>query len=239
MSLKLVSLNIEAQKHLPTVSNFLDKENADVVCLMEVCEKDVLQIAGNKYQFAVFAPSDILLDGKVTGVAILSKHPIFEVVKYHCGENISEYTSLPRVRGTHAPTLIMAKIMEGENEYQIGAIHFSWTKDGHENSRQEGHMEKLLEFLGRQGEFVLCGDFNIPRGYKLYEKLNTLYKDNIPSEVLTTIDPEIHRANKDVREKLKLVVDYIFSTPKYRVDNVRVESGVSDHCGVVCQIDKI
>lgn len=236
MSLKSVSINIEADKHLKSVREFLAKEAADVICLMEAREIDVLEIAHNDYPFVIFAPSDVLSDGNKTGIAMLSKYPIFEVEKYYCGENVSKYTKLPRVMGTHTPTLLMAKIMSDEGEMNIGAIHFSWTKDGHENARQERHMEKLIEFLGRQGEFVLCGDFNIPRGYKLYEKLNMLYKDNIPSEVLTTIDPEIHRANKDERGKLKLVVDYIFSTPKYQVEKVRVEEGISDHCGVVANV---
>jgi endonuclease/exonuclease/phosphatase family metal-dependent hydrolase len=239
MKLKMASVNIEAGKHLMTVREFLTKEKADLVCLMEVRQADVLDLAGATYPFVVFAPSDILVSGEVTGVAILSKYPIFETDKYYCGENSDKYTRLPRVMGTHAPTLLMAKIMKGNVEYQLGAIHFSWTADGHENERQIAHLAKLLKYLNDKGELVLSGDFNIPRGYPLYYLTKENYKDNIPQSVSTTIDSKLHRANWEEEGKLKLVVDYVFSTPKYEVSGVRVESGVSDHCGVVCKISKL
>ena len=64
MSLKLVSVNIEGKKHLKTVTKFLTKENADMVCLMEVREIDVLKLAGEEYPFVVFAPNDKLSNGR-------------------------------------------------------------------------------------------------------------------------------------------------------------------------------
>jgi len=239
MSVKVVSINIEADKHLGRVGKFLAKELADLVCLMEVRQKDVLEIAGDHYPFVVFAPSDILVSGEITGVAILSKYPIFETEKYHCGENISRYTKLSREMGTHAPTLLMVKIMKDEMEYQMGAIHFSWTPDGHENQRQIDHLNKLLKYLEKKDEFVLCGDFNIPRGYPLYYLMKEHYLDNIPSEIATTIDPKLHRANWEIGGKLKLVVDYVWSTKSYEVKKVKIESGVSDHCGVVCEVERL
>ena len=112
--------------------------------------------------------------------------------------------------GTHAPILVLAKI----GQIQIGAVHFSWTPDGSVDDRQRRHMQLLLEYLSTKGELVLCGDFNTPRGNELYEKLLTNYLDNIPTEIQTTIDPKLHRINFENLGKLKLVVDYIWSSPK-------------------------
>lgn len=235
--MKIVSINIEDKKHLERVVSFLAREDAIVVCLMEVREQDVLILAGDKYPYVVYAANSLLSGtSEKTGVAILSKKMIFEVEKYYCGEKASEYITSPG-NGTHAPVVLLAKIVSEEGECQIGAVHFSWTPDGHENPRQEDHLKKLLKYLEKQGEFVLCGDFNIPRGYKLYQSLADKYQDNIPVAIASTIDPSLHRANFAQHGKLALVVDYVWSTPKYRVSQVRIEDGISDHCGVVCVVD--
>lgn len=239
MKLKLVSINIEGQKHLELVKQFLTKENADIVCLMEVCKDDILDLASKNFPFVIFAPNDVFVDsGKEVGVGMLSKYPIYEVAKYGCEENQDKYTKLPGM-GTHMPLLLFSKIMVENEEFRIGAIHFSWTKDGKENERQVQRLKKLLTFLKDKDEFVLCGDFNIPRKYKLYYALAEKYKDNIPEKIKTTIDPVLHRANFVQKGKLQLVVDYVWSTPKYRVSEVRVEQGVSDHCGVGFSVAKI
>lgn len=105
-------------------------------------------------------------------------------------------------------------------------------------------MRLLLDLLKGE-EIVIAGDFNIPRGNEMYQKLQTHFRDNIPTEVESTVDPILHYANKDISGTLKLVVDYIWSTPKYKVENVRVVSGVSDHCALACllmtegELDKV
>lgn len=222
---------MEGDKHLKTVEEFIMRERAEVVCLMEACEQDMLEMVGTQYPYYQYAPNDILPNGKRTGVMILANKPITLVKKYYCGEGEGAYLTAPGM-GTHSPILLLTKI----GGLQIGAVHFSWTPDGHENLRQEAHLAKLLEFVKARGEMVLCGDFNIPRGYKLYHEIARQLKDNIPTEIVSTIDPHLHRANKVEAGKLALMVDYVWSTPKYEVKNVRVVSGVSDHCGVVATL---
>jgi endonuclease/exonuclease/phosphatase family metal-dependent hydrolase len=240
MSLKVVSINIEGRKHLERVTRFLEKEDAQVACLMEVCQSDVLQIAGNNYPFVVFAKNDVLgniaqtEDLTPTGVAILSKFVMIEVEKEYFGEQ-PRLKIVPPKSSTHAPVLLSAQI----GEYRIGVVHFTWTKGGMVSEVQRTHMERLLNYLSKQGELVLCGDFNSPRGGEMYHKLVGRLTDNIPAEIETTIDPRLHYTNQEVRGKLQLVVDYVWSTSQYEVKNVRVESGVSDHCAIVCEVDKL
>jgi endonuclease/exonuclease/phosphatase family metal-dependent hydrolase len=166
-----------------------------------------------------------------TGVAILSKQMMDDYEVFYCGEGDRAYLEKPGM-GTHAPILILAKI----DELQIGAVHFSWTANGTIDERQRKHVAILLDYLSTKGELVMCGDFNIPRGNEMYEKLLTNYHDNVPMEIQTTLDPILHYANRENPGILKLVVDYVWSTPKYSVSEVRVEQGVSDHCGLVFDV---
>lgn len=231
MATKIVSINIERHKHFERVKAFLAKENSEIVCLMEVNEFDVETLAGEMYPHTVYAPNDVMPESEgsgTTGVAILSRQPIDSSEKFYCGEEDKLDLKKPGM-GTHAPILILAKI----GQIQIGAVHFSWTADGGVDERQRKHTEILLDYLSTKGELVLCGDFNIPRGNEMYQKIAGVYKDNIPAEITTTLDPILHRANFEILGKLKFVVDYVWSTPKYVVSELQVVQGVSDHCGLI------
>jgi endonuclease/exonuclease/phosphatase family metal-dependent hydrolase len=234
MGIKLVSVNIEGQKHLGSVGEFLAREDTEIVCLMEACETDVAELCNGKYPYYEYAPNDVLTSGLPTGVVIISKQPMKRVEQYYCGEDDRAYLVNPGM-GTHAPVLLIAEV----GTMRIGAVHFSWTPNGSIDARQKKDTGVLLDYLRTKGELVVCGDFNIPRPNKMYRQLALNYRDNIPMSITTTIDPTLHYANKDQPGKLETVVDYVWSTPQYRVENVRVECGVSDHCAVVCEINKV
>lgn len=234
MGIKIVSLNIEGQKHLETVKAFLAREGADVVCLMEVYESDLALIA-REYPYTIYAPNNVIdaVSGITLGVAVLSKVAIDSSEILYCDGKSRETIEVVG-EGTHSPVVVMARV----GEYQIGATHFTWTPQASVTDKQRDHIERLLALTAGR-EVVLCGDFNIPRGSEMYRELAGRYKDNIPREIATTIDPDLHRANWQVRGRLALVVDYVWSTPRYSVRDVRVVSGVSDHCALVCDVSKV
>ena len=240
MATKLVSLNIEGKKHLKEVKEFLVKTKAHIVCLMEVCREDVLDLAGAQYPFVVFAPNDVLGNNrdsgesmKVTGVAILSKQVIEESEKDNFG--VKPRTFIDRSGETsHAPVLLTAKV----GDVYVGTTHFTWTRDGSVSESQKKHLKLLLSKV-KNREIILCGDFNIPRGNELYSELAKNFKDNIPSDIETTLDPVLHYANKEEVGRLKFVVDYMWSTKGYKVSDLQVISGVSDHCALVCTISLV
>jgi endonuclease/exonuclease/phosphatase family metal-dependent hydrolase len=204
---------------------------------MEACQEDLLTLGGGQYPDIQYAPNDVLVhtpNRLKTGVAILAKIPITEVEKYYCGEDVNTCLNRPG-EGTHTP-IVLTAIVDG---IRLGVVHFSWTHDGNADARQRQTLQKLLAFAHSKGEMILGGDFNIPRGRELYFQLAKEYHDNIPHEIATTIDPQLHRANREIPGNLRLVVDYLWSTPKYQVKDVRVESGVSDHCALVCTISLV
>ena len=240
MATKLISLNIEGKKHLKEVREFLAKSEADIACLMEVCREDVLELAGERYPFVVFAPNDVLGNHKnvddslvETGAAILSKKVIEESEKDYFGEKPRTFIDRSG-KTSHAPVLLTAKV----GGLVLGIVHFTWSINGRVSEIQHKHLKSLLSKV-KDGEMILCGDFNIPRGNELYEELAKNFKDNIPSEIETTLDPVLHYANKEEVGRLKFVVDYMWSTKGYKVSDVQVISGVSDHCALVCTISLV
>ncbi len=231
---KIVSINIERHKHFERVVDFLKKENPEIICLMEVCESDVAILAGESYPFRVYAPNSVMPESEgvgTTGVAILSKEMMDDYEVFYCGEKTDAHLVNTEFGG-HTPTVILAT----SGTLQIGTIHFTWTSNGSVDDKQRHHMEVLLDYLSTKDKLIVCGDFNIPRGNEMYLRLAEKYKDNIPLTIDTTLDPELHRANFEKSGKLKYVVDYVWSTPTYEVSEVRVEQGVSDHCGLVFSV---
>lgn len=214
----------------------MQKEDSEIVCLMEVAESDLREIRGEKYPYFAYAPNDAMPKSEgvgTTGVAILSKKPIDNPEKFYCGEDDSAFLTEPGM-GTHAPILITAQI----GDIQIGAIHFTWTKDGLVDDRQRRHVGILLNYLKSKGEIVVCGDFNIPRPNEMYLEIAKQYKDNIPKVITTTLDPNLHRANFMTPGKLKFVVDYAWTSPRYSVLELQVVQGVSDHCGLIFNVEQ-
>lgn len=232
MSLRIISINVEKDRHKEAVKKFLDQERAEVVCLMEVGEEDLTYFAGDKYKHISYIPNVRLGNGGTVGVAMLSVPPLNNVEKIAYGSRkVLEFEKSNK--GTHLPVLILAEV----DGYQIGTIHGTWTQGGGIDEVQRQDVASLLEILSGR-EHVLCGDFNIPRGNEMYQKLLGRYKDNIPSLIVSTIDPDLHYANKVERGKLILVVDYAWSSPGYSVQNLKIVSGISDHAGLVFEIEK-
>lgn len=239
MSLKVLSLNIEGQKHLERVRGFLASEKADVVCLMEVYQSNVESLVGAEYRDWVYAPNNVVQQESATrkretmGVMIMSKQMFDrQTIKYFDGKTPGTVAMIGT--GTHSPVMVVVEL----GKYRLGAVHFTWTPAASETQKQNEHLDNLLDELAGV-EMVMCGDFNIPRGNELYEKLSARYHDNVPAEVESTIDPVLHYANQKHPGKLKLVVDYAWSTPGYLVEKVRVETGISDHCGLVCLVSRV
>lgn len=231
--MKLIAVNVEQDKHLTTVRELIKREQADVVALMEVSEAD-LEILVPEYRHRVWRGNFADYNDRICGVAIVSKEKLGDT-SYFFGDGVisdetpSVHKRMPR------PIFVQATV----SGVTLGAIHWTWTREGKVEQQQREDIGRLVEHLVGQ-EIVLCGDFNMPRnlpgGNELYEHLAGIYQDNIPAEITTTIDPHLHRVNRANPGRLALIVDYLWSTPSYQVSEVRVVSGVSDHCALVCEI---
>ncbi len=242
--IKLISLNIERDQHYDTVLPFLKAEQADVVALEEVLERDVERFKKELGMAdALFVPLGIPDKGRNVeplvatreqeGILLLSRLPMEERGHiFYCSCGDPEAVSLWSVHG-HLVVLWIQVEREGKM-YTIATTHLTWTPNGESNDIQRRDVQQMLKVLEPFHEIVLCGDFNAPRGRETWERVALRYTDNIPQNYTTSIDPKLH-----VVHGLQYVVDGMFSTPEYKVFDVRLVEGVSDHKAVVGYLSKL
>lgn len=262
MSLKLIQLNIERNKHWDKVLPFLEREDADVLCLQEIfaCDIPKLEMLGYRCQFGQIAtfPYDFEKPDELfpQGVVLASRPPLHEAAVHHYyaapqpelpqalqGSSALTLTAEDKRAMTHQ-TVVTGAVQMNNTQFVIASTHFTWTRQGRvANDFQKHDMQSLLEYLKRYPSLLLTGDFNIPRHQnELYEQLAQRYQDHVPESVTSTMDVDVHYAGHipEIRADLEqYVVDYIFSTPDYQVKNVRTQFGVSDHCALIAEVSKV
>lgn len=249
-SIKLVSVNIELNNHLDRVRGFLEQEKPDVVCLQEVYKSDLQDFAKEFDMQLVFGHMSNMGKGERAmytmppffpyGVGILSALPIQDIqTRYYRGTE-EEVRTKPFSGNSKddAHPLLYVTVQKESKDFTIGTTHFTWSPDGKADDAQRRDIENLLSILEGIPEFILCGDFNAPRGGEIFDAIAQRYTDNIPAEYTTSIDTDLHRDGEKIRHK-SLMVDGLFTTPQYECSNVRLARGVSDHCAIVAEVKKI
>jgi endonuclease/exonuclease/phosphatase family metal-dependent hydrolase len=230
-----MSLNIEKDKHLDRILNFILKNNIDILLFQEVILSDVPKIEKILSMRGYSALMKRLIKDNVTyfiGVSTLSLLPITNYYfRYYRGSENSCYPSTIDSPINTSQVLIITNFELNGISFCLVNTHFTWSPHGKEDDLQRIDLKKLLLQLKKIPDFVLCGDLNAPRGRIIFDTIASIYKDNIPDNVITTIDKNLHRAGT-----LELVVDCIFSTPKYTVKNVQLVEGLSDHLGIMADI---
>lgn len=236
--LRLVSVNIERSKHLERVIPFLHEVLPDVVCIQELNEWDVERFKKELAMDVSYVPLGINPnepghpDGPgVIGIGIFSQQIDDVDMRFYRGRLENGRVSVNRLLQNLA--LLSCDIAHEGNTYKIVTTHFTWTPDGQSTDLQRTDLANMLASLDGLDQFVLCGDFNAPRGGEIFSHLAARYTDNIPQEYTTSIDGDLHRAGP-----LPLMVDGLFSTSDYIISNVSLQSGVSDHCAIVARIVK-
>ncbi|MEK7642781.1 MAG: endonuclease/exonuclease/phosphatase family protein [Patescibacteria group bacterium] len=239
MEISLIQLNIEKNKHLERILLFLSKQIPDVVCLQELRESDISVITKLLGGYYFFIPRHLNVENSISiaeGIGIFSKFPIKKSnVEYYRGgeENlfIFDRASPETKRKTQNYPIIICDIEKEGILFRIATTHFTWTPDGESDDFQRQDLKKMLEILNNYGDLVLCGDFNAPRGGEIFGIIAKKFTDNVPPKYTTSIDGKFHRAGY-----LERMVDGIFSTCNYKVSEVEMINGLSDHCALVAKI---
>lgn len=242
--MKLITVNIEGNKHLLDIGNLIAVEQPDVLCLQEVFAADLPQLvtAVNQYtqtqQFFV-ANASVLTENKYGiapngewGNAMIVRSSLFPegealfAQEFYAGSS----ASLPEFSGPNSPrrSLLAATITVWGKSLAICTTHFTWSAEGKPTELQQRDAKQLQTLLKRYNSYILCGDFNAPRGGTTYATLSAGLTDHLPREVLTTIDPDRHYAGA-----LQIAVDSVLSTPDIHSIRTRVIGGVSDHQAIV------
>jgi exonuclease III len=240
LSIKIATLNVEGDKHLSKILPFLQSQDFDVICLQEVLNKDVpifkdeLQMDGKYYPSVYFSSENRggLTPGNLWGVLVLAKK---DVSSFFSHTYIGNEKEIPVFEDSNFNkvnrVLAGVEYQVGENTFRILTTHFTWTPDGKTNDEQRNDYKKLSQYLDLYDEFVLCGDFNAPRGQEIWDALTEKYTDNIPQEIKTTMDQNLHKV-----KGLELVVDGMFSTPQYLIQDIQIIDGLSDHMAIRAKV---
>lgn len=242
--MKLLQCNIQGRKHINKISELLDGQNPDIVCLQEADEK-IINFLENKGYFTSFLP--IIKRQNPEGITdegvVLAAKEMKNVQEnyYYYPKNGIDLQNYARHRETTAQGYIIADCLVAGVSYRVSSTHFTWTARGDIASpEQTEDMKNLLEGLSTQPTHILCGDFNIPRGFNpLYKVLLEQYVDTVPDRYASSLDKTLHRmGNVASRSHLftHFMVDYIFTQPPYRAENVELIFGVSDHAAIVADI---
>lgn len=238
-SLALACINIERSKHIPSVTAFLKSQLPDVVCLQEVVRDDLSDLARQLgYPHSLYASMCLYPEHSTVrpvGIGILSRHRFerTEDVPYAGlggGLDISDEVSEEGKYRSNRYSVALATIVAAGETFTIGTTHFPWTDLARTSDFQREACDSLLRALNGR-ELVLCGDFNSRRGGEIFGRLAGQWTDNIPAVYRSSLDPKLHRAGH-----LDRMVDGVFSTPAYRVADVRLHTGVSDHCAITARI---
>lgn len=236
----MVSINIENRKHLSTALPFVAARKPDVLCLQEVPEEELPRFAeAIGAVHAHFSPM-IRLNGIPQGVAVLSRYPaVFRERYYHRSrEEVQEYEHTDE-EASESFLLLMADIETPDGAYRIGTTHFVWTPNGEADDFQRKALARLEPYLAEERPFVLCGDFNAPRGGEIANRIEQVYPDAIPPEYVTSIDAHLHRAGQTCPACLAdKMVDHLFMNKEYTATGVELVSGISDHMAIVATIEK-
>jgi len=239
--MKVVSINIEKKSHLEQVVDFVNKEKADVVCIQEVMDDTFSYLMHTLEMSGTFAPFVTLegwgegLDGNM-GVAVLSREPhVVEGVHYYQGVE-GKINTLKNKEDIHEihDAIARAVLVVSTGVCTIGTTHFTYTKDGEPDDVQRRSLGTMLKLLKPYGDLVFCGDFNIPRPNELYRQLKNEFTDTIPESYHSSLDSKLHRV-----PGLQKMVDYMWVRGRYVARNVHLVEGVSDHCAIIAEVEKL
>lgn len=241
--ISLVSVNVERSKHLDLVLPFLRAHNADVICVQELMKRDIPAFEDATNAKGYFSERCVFLarpgehEG-IEGQGIFSKFPLLstrtDCYAGQCAPLVRFGSDKAEAIGRIARALTTVEFEAHGESFQIATTHFTWTPDGRVvTDMQREDLTSLLSLLEGK-EFALCGDFNAARGLEIFDTLASRFKDNIPSRYATSIDGAIHRAGA-----LPFMIDGLFTTPKYVASDVKLHTGVSDHCAITAMISKV
>lgn len=244
--LRIASINIERSNHLRRVEKFLKWYSPDVLCLQELCKRDIPffeDLLGNTLHYAPMCYHPAEVEPEPVGIALIAWGALEDVtVDYYHGQS-GPVQHLRYVTGPDGYTMadndsvanmLLSATYQG---FRIGTTHLNVTRKGESSPSQLASAAKLITVAQAQakraGGLLLCGDFNAPRGNPTFSRITENFIDGIPPRYTTSIDGSLHKAGP-----LPYMVDGLFHTPSYTLQDTTLHTGVSDHCALTCTLLK-
>jgi endonuclease/exonuclease/phosphatase family metal-dependent hydrolase len=243
--LKLATLNMEGVRHYDRIIPFITTERPDCLCLQEMPAAflHTLFTLGYFVQFAPMSHHSSVAPGDTLGIGLATLQPYNTTTRYYMSKASTPLAHNKHDAHSKSYPVITCTINNGDGTYIISTTHLYDTWDGLANPNQTECIESLISYTKTLPPHILCGDFNMPRGYNTnYELFCQQYTDTIPAHYTSSLDRTLHRAGNRTDLNAPIfdiyMVDYIFAQPSYQVDNVKLHFGVSDHAAVTADVIK-
>lgn len=239
--ISLLSLNVEARKHLDRWIPFVKNVSPDIVLLQEITVSDIPKVEdalGHRCWFTpmevIESPSPLLAGGSSTtaGIAIVSKYALIENSSHYYYKDSSEPSADPKDPSKSPRALQVARFIAGGRKFAIGTTHFTWSAEGENSPLQWATFRDLLSTTNRYNDILISGDFNVPATTPLFESFKQHFKSWIPDSCTSTLDPELFR-----KPWIELRIDHLLSTSHYQCSNVQLITGLSDHKGILTEVE--
>jgi len=242
--MKIVSLNIEFNRHLTRVKDFLQAEQPDVVCLQEVLEPHLALFQdATQAKFVNFAPMLHMQKhgvDDVLGVAIFSRRSVQAWQVHHLGgkgtgRDVFQDETVATKYTSSRFVALEAKLETSSGILPLLTTHFPVTVEGGMDEFQTGVCEKFLQLVAGYETVAACGDFNAPRGRPIFTRLATALTDNIPMHYETSLYGPFHKA----AYQLPYMVDGLFTKGQVTARDVVLKAGMSDHHAIVGHLQQL
>lgn len=235
----ILNINLERDLHLSEAHRLVQRLRPEVLLLQELSERSLRRFASDfqpcSWHYARMGrhPADDGGEPVMVGTAFLSRLPTVGAIEshYYCGSARGALVDPVHSKFQNHP-LVVGTVRKGAAFCNIGTTHAPWAPDGNATDAQRTAIERLLQLVSRWRDFALIGDMNAPRPHEIYQMLIKYFKDNIPADVESTIDPSLHREG----HWLRTVIDYVFTTRAYEVSRLELISGISDHMTIWVKI---
>jgi endonuclease/exonuclease/phosphatase family metal-dependent hydrolase len=245
--IRVVSINIERSNHLRRVEKFLKWYQPDVLCLQELCERDIPffeDFMGNKLHYVPMCLHPAEEEIQPIGIGLIAWGALQDVSVdcYHGQlEPLQTISNVTDADGyTYADnTTISNSLLSGTYQgFRIATTHLNVTRDGASTPAQLASAAKLIKAAKaqskREGGLLMCGDFNAPRGRETFSLIAKEFSDGIPPHYTSSLDPILHRA-----APLDLMVDGLFHTKSYKLEQAALHTDISDHCALTATLLKV
>lgn len=245
MKLKIVSYNIWHGHSLEKVIDFLQREQADIICLQEVATsgqslkpkqinifqqlKHALQLKG------VFEPAFACKSskgewnlGQATFASSLTAH---KTIVYETGDVIVK--DIVASQYSVARNVLITTHTLGSYTFKVANTHFTITPNATITPKQLKAAEQLRDSLVNETELILAGDMNSLPGKAAYQLYSSNFTD-VTDPKTPTLHPTIHKVGH-----LGFHVDYIM----YRgtgINHLKTEIPIidaSDHLPVIAEFN--
>jgi len=238
--IRVFNLNIQSRKHLGVFPDRINQYKPDVVCLQEVFKVDVETIKdklGMKNSLFVSAGRvmkknkwNIPAEGSWGQLILTNLDAKYgQEVYSDRGEKEPLHNEYPNSINR---LLTWAKVKKNNDVFNVVNAHFTWLGEEKVSVEQNKDYEKMMKIINKFDDVLVCGDFNFHRGRSLWKKMSTDLIDNVPDEVLSTLDPRLFRV-----PDLEVVCDGFFTKGNHVASGVEVVCGMSDHCGITGELN--